>query len=345
MNPSPELPSTDAPVADVVHRNPRATQDDAEQKAGQGTEQWDATSPEGRAGRSLFRRAASALPRDADDGAATGYRPERTLRLRVEFGRQLRRRRTGISLGLLLVLPVVLWASFEVGSDDTGPGQGSFVDLATSSGLNFALFSLFASVSFLFVVVVALFFGDTVAGEASWSSLRYLLAVPIPRARLLRQKALVSGLLSLIAVVVLPASALLIGVLVYGSGPLTTPRGESLPFVDGLTALALVVAYLLVFYLWIAGLALLLSVSTDAPLGAVGGAIIVFIVSQILDQITALGELRSFLPTHHAYAWLDLLSARPDLTDAAQGVFASVSYATVFLLAAGWRFQRKDITS
>ena len=37
--------------------------------------------------------------------------------------------------------------------------------------------------------------------------------------------------------------------------------------------------------------------STDASLGAVGGAVMASIVSQILDQITALEGLRDYLPT------------------------------------------------
>ena len=54
--------------------------------------------------------------------------------------------------------------------------------------------------------------------------------------------------------------------------------------------------YVAVHLSWVAGLALLLSVCTDAPLGAVGGAVMVSILSQILDQITALEELRDYLP-------------------------------------------------
>ena len=45
------------------------------------------------------------------------------------------------------------------------------VGLANSGGFNFALFTEFASVGFLLVVLVALFCGDTVASEASWGSL------------------------------------------------------------------------------------------------------------------------------------------------------------------------------
>ena len=82
------------------------------------------------------------------------------------------------------------------------------MDLAKASGGNFAVFALFASASFLLVVVVALFFGDTVAAEASWSSLRYLLAAPVPRSRLVRQKAIVAAMLSVAALLLLPIVAL-----------------------------------------------------------------------------------------------------------------------------------------
>ena len=43
------------------------------------------------------------------------------------------------------------------------------------------MFTLFATSGIALSLMVALFTGDTVASEASWSSLRYLLATPIPR--------------------------------------------------------------------------------------------------------------------------------------------------------------------
>ena len=46
--------------------------------------------------------------------------------------------------------------------------------------------------------------------------------------------------------------------------------------------------------LLVASLAFLLSVSVDNPLGAVGGAVLLVVVSNILDQITALGVCRTF---------------------------------------------------
>ena len=197
-------------------------------------------------------------------------------------------------------------------------------------GANFAVFAVFASASFLLVVVVALFFGDTVAAEASWSSLRYLLAAPIPRSHLVRQKAIVAAVLAVAAVLLLPT---------------TSATGESLAFWAGAGRVMLGGAYVAVYLSWVAALALLLSVSTDAPLGAVGGAVLASILSQILDQITALEGLRDYLPTHYATAWSNLLASQIDWGDMTRGVFSSLCWATVFGALALWRFGRKDITS
>jgi ABC-2 type transport system permease protein len=281
------------------------------------------------------------LPLEAD----TGYRPQHTLPVRIELVRQLKRRRTQVTFALVALLPVILWVAFSLA--DNGPPTGSLnlVDLAKGSAANFAVFALFASASFLLVVVVALFFGDTVASEASWSSLRYLLAAPIPRARLLRQKAIVAGLLSAAAILLLPVVALLVGSLAYGTGNLVSPTGESLAFATGAGRVLLGAVYLAVYLSWVAALALLLSVSTDAPLGAVGGAVMVSIISQILDQITALEDLRDYLPTHYATAWSGLLAQQIDWDGMTRGVFSSLSYALVFGALAVWRFHRKDITS
>jgi ABC-2 type transport system permease protein len=300
------------------------------------------------------RRDAGAAPAPSTVGGTVGalplvdhapYRPGRTLPLRVELVRQLRRRRTQVAFALVVLLPVLLWAAFELGDGGPPGGAPNLVDLAKSSGANFAVFALFASAGFLLVVVVALFFGDTVAAEASWSSLRYLLAAPVPRARLLRQKALVAGLLSVAALLLLPVVALAVGTLAYGANDLVSPTGESLAFATGAGRVLIGAGYVAVHLIWVAGLALLLSVSTDAPLGAVGGAVMASIVSQILDQITALADLRDYLPTHYGTAWAGLLADQVDWGDMTRGVFSAVTYGAVFLALAVWRFGRKDVTS
>ncbi|MCX4469744.1 ABC transporter permease subunit [Micromonospora sp. NBC_01655] len=282
-------------------------------------------------------------------GAAAGYRPSATLPFAAEFRRQASRRRTQLALGFMVLLPLIILIAFQFDSgEDDRNGGGEFAslsDLATSGGLNFTLFALLVSASFLLVVVVALFCGDTVASEASWGSLRYLLAVPVPRARLLAVKLLVALAYSALALLLLAGTALLAGTLRYGWEPLRSQVAAQLEPGEGLLRLLAVLGYLAVVLLAVAGLAFLLSVVTDAALGAVGGAVLLWILSSILDQITALGGIRAFLPTHYSSAWLGLLSTPVQTDDVVRGCISAIGYATLFWSLAFWRFTRKDITS
>jgi ABC-2 type transport system permease protein len=279
------------------------------------------------------------------DGAAEGYRARATLPVLVEIRRQAARRRTQLALGFLVVLPFLLVLAFELGSDDSTSGAPALVDLATRGAANFTFFTLFAATGFLLVVVVALFAGDTVASEASWSSLKYLLAAPVPRSILLRRKLVVALAYSAFALVLLPAVSYLAGGLFFGWAGLLSPLGTSFGAGQALTRLAVAVGYIAVSLLFVAALAFLLSVWTDAPLGAVGGAVLIVIVSNILDAVTALGRWRQGLPTHYSYAWTDVLAPSIAWQGMVRGALWSAGYAVVVLTLAWRHFLRKDILS
>ncbi|GGX86138.1 ABC transporter permease [Streptomyces anandii] len=283
---------------------------------------------------------------DVTAQAASGYRPGRTLPLRVELVRQLKRRRTLIMGGILAALPFVLAVAFTIGGSPGGRNDRvTLMDTATASGANFAAVNLFVSAGFLLVIPVALFCGDTVASEASWSSLRYLLAAPVPRARLLWSKLVVGLGLSLAAMVLLPVVALAVGSAAYGWGPLRIPTGGALDTATATQRLAVVVAYLFVSQLVTAGLAFWLSTKTDAPLGAVGGAVGLTIMGNVLDAVTALGHWRDFLPAHWQFAWADAVQPHPEWSGMVQGTAISVTYALVLFALAFRGFARKDIVS
>jgi ABC-2 type transport system permease protein len=277
---------------------------------------------------------------------ADGYRAGRTLPFRVELVRQLKRRRTMVMGGVLFALPLVLLIAFQVGGDPGGNNtRVNLMDTATASGANFAAVNLFTAAGFLLVIPVALFCGDTVASEASWSSLRYLLAAPVPRARLLWSKLAVGLTLSLAALVLLPIVALVVGTAAYGWGPLQLPTGGTLPTGTAAQRLLIVVVYIMVSQLVTAALAFWLSTRTDAPLGAVGGAVFLTIIGSVLDQVTALGDWRHFLPAHWQYAWLDAVQPQLQWTDMIQGTSISVTYALVLFALAFRGFARKDVVS
>ncbi|MGA6160478.1 ABC transporter permease [Stenotrophomonas sp. NPDC087984] len=277
---------------------------------------------------------------------APGYRAHHTLPLRVEAVRQLRRRRTLVMALVLALLPFVLVVAFAIGGAPEGQeDRVTLMATATASGANLAATALFVSAAFLLVVPVALFCGDTVAAEASWSSLRYLLAAPVPRARLLGSKLAVALAFSAAAMVLLPLVALAVGTVAYGWGPLEMPTGGELPIGDALVRLALVVLYIFLSQLVTAALAFWLSTVTDAPLGAVGGAVGLTIVGNVLDAVTALGSWRDFLPAHWQFAWADALQPHMEWSGMVKGVSVSVAYALVFLAFAFRGFGRKDVVS
>lgn len=278
---------------------------------------------------------------------APGYAPRRTLRFRVEAVRQLGRRRTLVMGLILAALPFVLIAAFAIGGGPDGAGNGriTLMDTATASGANFAATCLFVSAGFLLVIPVALFCGDTVAAEAGWSSLRYLLAAPVPRARLLWSKLAVALAFSAAAMLLLPLVALAAGTVAYGWGPLALPTGGALPASTAVLRLALVVGYLFVSQLVTAALAFWLSTRTDAPLGAVGGAVGLTILGNVLDAVTALGDWRVFLPAHWQFAWIDALQPQLEGAGMAKGAAVSVTYAMVLFALAFRGFGRKDIVS
>ena len=283
---------------------------------------------------------------------APGYEARRTLTVRVELVRQLRRRRTLVAFLLAIALPLVVVAAVKLGPSAQQSGRGGFGDgdldlvgLATVGPWNFTLTMLLFASGFLLTILVAMFLGDCVASEASWSTLRYLLAAPVPRRRLLRAKAIVGLLLSALLLLVLAAVSYLIALVVFGSEPLTSPLGGTFSSGESWGRLAIVVGYIALTLLVPAGIAFLMSVLTDVPLGAVGAAVVIVIVVNILDALEALGDLRRLLPAHYSDAWVDALSPTIDWSDMATGAAYALVVFAVLVSAAVLRFDRKDILS
>ncbi|MER5489460.1 hypothetical protein ABT024_40800, partial [Streptomyces sp. NPDC002812] len=89
----------------------------------------------------------------------------------------------------------------------------------------------------------------------------------------------------------------------------------------------------------------MVSTRTDAPLGAVGGAVGLTIVGNVLDAVTALGHWRDFLPAHWQFAWVGVVQPRPEWSGMIQGTAVSVTCALVFFALAFRGFARKDVVS
>lgn len=272
----------------------------------------------------------------------------RPLSWRAELRRQLGRRRTLWVLGIVAALPLILVAAFSLDSDPGRPGDPTvrLVDLATGGGPNFTVFAFFVSAELLLFIVAALFAGDPVPAEASWASLRYLLTAPVTRARLLTSKLVIGFLSTAVLVITLPVWALVVGTLAYGQEPFSILGGGELPWGEWLPRMAVAVGYVLVMVAPIGAFSFWVGVRSQTPLAAVGGALILLIVSGILDSIDALGDWRKGLPGHYTRAWLDLLVSGPvDWTELRHGALWAVLYTVLFVGLGYRRFRRQDILS
>ena len=285
------------------------------------------------------------------------YRANKTLPYRVELIRQIKRRRTAVAYALMVALPLIVVAAVKLGpqsnsSSSSGGGESNFgsgslnlIGLATNGTWNFTLVMLLFGSGFLLTTVFALFAGDTVASEASWSTLRYLLATPVPRRRLLFIKLAVGLTLSLGAITTLVVASLAIGAIAFGTAPLTSPLGGTFESSDALSRIVIITAYIAVTLLFTSGVAFLMTVVTDVPLGAVGTSVMIVIVSQILDALEALGDLRQWLPSHYSNAWTDALGPNIDWSSMARGAAFSVIAFAVLVTWATLKFDKKDVLS
>ena len=272
--------------------------------------------------------------------------------IRTEFTKAAARTRT-LVIGLLLVgLPTLIVVAINARSDrpDRDGGEGLF-RLASQSGLLVPAAVLSATSGFLLIVIAGTLAGDSVASDASWGNLRYVLMRPVSRVRLLLAKAFVAGTLIWAATILVTLAALAAGLILFGAHPVTVPGLGGLfggfDLSTGALALRVVIATGYVAFGFSALLALgtLFSTLTDTAASAIGATVGVYIVSEILDSISQLGQVRYAFPTHYFGAWETMFTKNTYSREMIVGIVVQVVYLVVVGAAAITWFNRKDIRS
>jgi ABC-2 type transport system permease protein len=266
----------------------------------------------------------------------------------VELRLLLRRPRTWVSLALLVALPTVI-AAFVAATDIAPrPGQGPpLLSEVLANGTLFAAVALVIDMVLLLPLSVLVVAGDSVAGEASSGTLRYLLVRPVGRTRLLVAKLVAIFTYVLLAVVTVAFSGLVVGNLLFeatgqisaiSGGPPITQTGTTIRIV-------LAVIYVGVSMLGVAAFALFLSTLTDAPLAAALGGFAALVASTALDPLDAASSVRPYLPTHYWLSFVDLFRNPILWRDIERGLLLQAVFVVVLLGAAWALFTTKDITS
>jgi ABC-2 type transport system permease protein len=267
---------------------------------------------------------------------------------RTEMVKQWRRPRTYVALALLVVIPLIFTIALKSNPPSPRPAgtDDAYGYLATKTGLYVGVAALFFLSRFLLVVVLAVFAGDAVASEANWGNLRAMLVRPISRHRLLTAKLASAVVLAVVAVVIVPLNGLLLGGVLFGWHPLAIPLAPAQSVSHILGSLALASGYVFWSLTPVIAFAFMASTMTDTPAGAIFSAVGLYVVSQVLDSISALGSIRSGLPTHYFDAWTDLfVRGTGPTSDMARGALLVIPFTIVFLAIGWWWFGRKDVLS
>jgi len=260
--------------------------------------------------------------------------------LKIIFGR----RRNIAGLGVLAVVPVILAISVRLSSPN-GEGGVDIISGITGNGLFVAFAALALELPLFLPLAVSAISGDSVAGEANLGTLRYLLAVPAGRTRLLLIKYTAIVIFALVATLIVALVGTIMGLALFGGGDMTLLSGTQTSMADGVWRLLLSSFYLAAQFSALGAIGLFVSTLTEQPLGATIAIVLVDVLMFILDSISQLDWLHPWLLTHWWTAFADLLRD-PMATESIQrGLVTAVVYAGVFWLAAWARLSTKDISS
>ena len=278
----------------------------------------------------------------------------------VELAKLARRPRSWVAIALLCGLPILVAVFVAVTHVAPPPGQGpALLSAVLSNGSLFPAAALAIVLPIFLPISIAVVAGDAIAGEASSGMLRYLLARPVGRTRLLVAKLVAIITYVLFAVIAVAVTSYIVGIVLFGDKPIALSSGSitsqgvianslsGTPLTPADIVLRTVgaVAFIAVSMLGVGAIALFLSTLTDSSLAAALGAMAALIASGVLVALNAAASVSPYLPTEYWLAWLDFFRQPILWRDIERGFAIQAVYVVVFLGAAWANFASKDVTS
>ncbi|MGW4487200.1 ABC transporter permease [Amycolatopsis sp. NPDC004368] len=274
----------------------------------------------------------------------------------VELKKLALRPRVWVSVLLLCLLPAIVAVFLATADFAPPPGQGgAFLSAVVSDGSLYPAAALALVLPLFLPIAVAVVSGDSIAGEASGGTLRYLLARPAGRTRLLVAKLVALAVYVTAAIAIVVLTSLVIGILLFGTGGQPGAGGQAAQAVTlsgtslSSSSLALrllgAVAYIVLSMLGFAAITMFLSTLADSALGAALGGLAVLITSSVLETLDAAAPVKPYLPTHYWLSWLDFFRDPVLWHNIDRGLLLQAGYIVVFFGAAWANFATKDITS
>jgi ABC-2 type transport system permease protein len=255
------------------------------------------------------------------------------------------RRRNQAGLVVLAAVPILISIAVKTSVSQPGADAPNFFRSITDNGLFVALAALTIEIGLFLPLAVSVVAGDSVAGEANIGTLRYLLAVPVTRLRLLLVKLAAVTIGAFLATFTVAVAGIVMGLVLFGGGSMTLLSGTQIGFGEGLLRVGLAAAYLACGLAALGAVGLFISTLTEQPIGATIATVIFSSACFILDSIPQVGWLHPYLLTHHWLDFGDLFRAPVEWSNVLAGLYLAAAYVVVFFAAAWARFSTKDVTS
>ena len=284
----------------------------------------------------------------AVDTLATVRRPApvSTRFLRSELGRVFRRRRNQAILAVLAGIPIIIAVAIKLTAPvNDGRDGPPFLFSITANGIFVALTALTVVLPLFMPLAVSVVSGESVAGEASLGTLRYLLVVPVSRTRLLAVKYAGAVAYCLAAALIVAAVGTLMGALLFPIGPVTLLSGTQVSYGAGLARLVLVALYIAAMMAGLAAIGLFVSTLTESAIAAMATTAVLSVLSQVLNQVPQLDWLAPWLFSHYWLDYGDLLRDPIATGGVTRGLLATAAYVLVFGSLAWARMTTKDVSS
>ena len=268
----------------------------------------------------------------------------------VELRKLFRRPRTWATIAVLNALPVLVAVLLVLTDLAPRPGEGPvFLSAVFINPALFALAALAIVLPLFLPIAVAVVAGDAVAGEAQAGTLRYLLARPAGRTRLLVAKLVAVLAFVLVTVVIVAVVGYFVGTTLIEPQPVvgggTSVSGTSLTQQELVQRALMAIGYVALSMLGVAAFGLFFSTLTDSPLGATMGALAVLVASSLLFTLDAASPIAPYLPTRYWLSFVDFFRDPILWRDITRGIALQGVYVGVLLAAAWANFTTKDITS
>ena len=258
------------------------------------------------------------------------------------------RRRNLLLLAVVALFPIIIGIGLRLASHPHGGGGGgglSFVTQLTGNGIFLTFIALSLLLTLVMPVVVAVVAGDSIAGEAGYGTLRYLLAVPAGRTRLLAVKYAVIVVFAVAVTFEVSAVALATGAVLFPIGPVTLLSGTTVSLAEGILRLVLVSLYVSAAMAALGAIGLAVSTLTEHAIGAIAGLAIFVVASEIADQVPQFAVIQPYLPTHWWNSFDALLRVPIDSSTLLKGLLSFAVYLLIFGSFAWARLTTADVTS